>query len=199
MKKFYVTFVVFLCAIQPVYAETCREHFIRIFAPTDKTEKPLRTYNTAVINGGEEQKFNIFSIGSDHVLSQALVPIAPWSLIYNKKMFISNDKGKSWTKARDLQDIEIDEAALQAKKDALKKIGNEECGTDTYNNKKAVTVQADLDTTPEALFKTTMKYWIDTETKETLKATTEIINQGSKYFATQVFEQAPDLVLPMPK
>jgi hypothetical protein len=199
MKKLYVTFVVFLFSIPPGHAETCREHFIRIFAPTDKTVKSIRTYNTTIINGGEEQKFNIFSIGRDHVLSQALVPAAPWSLIYNKQMFISSDKGKTWIKARDLPNIEMDEVTLKAKEEAVKKIGNEKCGIDTYDGKKAVTVQADLDITPEAPFKTTVKYWIDIETKDTLKSTTEIINQGTNYFTTQIFEQAPGLVLPMPK
>lgn len=93
MKSIYIASIIFSFLVQPVYAETCREHFIRIFAPESKSSKALRTYNTATTNGGNEQKFNIFSIGDDHILSQALVPAAPWSLIYNKQMFISNDKG----------------------------------------------------------------------------------------------------------
>lgn len=184
--------------IQPAYAETCREQFIRIFAPSEKSQKSLRSYNTATTNGENEQKFNLFSIGDNHILSQALVPAAPWSLIYNQQMFISNDKGKSWIKVRDLPDNELDEAALAAKTTGLAKIGNEECGTDTYEGKETNTIQADLDVTPEAPFKTTVKFWMDTETGNMLKSTTRTIMPGADHFVTQIIEQAPDLVLPTP-
>ncbi len=199
MKTICAASVMVFCITQPVYAETCREHFIRIFAPVDKSPTAVRTYNTATTNGANEQKFNLFSIGNDHVLSQALVPVAPWSLIHNKKMFISNDEGKSWIKVRDLPDNTTAEAALAAKATALAKIGNEECGTDTYEGIEADTVQADLDTTPEAPFKTTIKFWMDKKNGDMLKSTTNVKMPGSNYFATQIVEQAPDLVLPTPE
>ncbi len=198
MKKTLLVLALFSNIIQPAHAETCREQFIKIFAPDEKSQKSFRSYNTATINGENEQKFNIFSIGDDHILSQALVPVAPWSLIYNQQMFISNDKGTSWNKVRDLPAKELDEAALAAKTTGLAKIGNEECGTEVYDGKDAYTVQADLDVTPEAPFKTTIKFWMDKETGNMLKSTTNTIMPGSNHFVTQIIEQAPDLVLPTP-
>ena len=61
MKKTISVLAVFSIFIQPAYAESCREQFIKIFAPNEKSKKPLRSYNTATINGKNEQKFNIFS------------------------------------------------------------------------------------------------------------------------------------------
>lgn len=40
---------------------------------------------------------------------------------------------------------------------------------------------------------------MDKKTNDMLQSTTEITMPGSKYFAVQIVEQAPDLILPMPK
>ena len=199
MKVIYSTLAILLSAIHPSYAETCREHFIRIFVPDENSQKPFRSYNTSTTNGASEQKFNIFSTNANHVLSQALVPEAPWSLIYQNKMYISNDKGKSWIKVRELPEKTNDEAARLAKAQAIAKIGNEECQNENYEGEEVLTVQADLDITPEAPFKTTLKFWIDKETGGFFKSTTRTEVNGSTHFVTQIIEQAPDLVLPTPE
>ena len=199
MKKTFPVLALFFGITQPAFAETCRDHFIRIFAPDEKSQRSFRTYNTATINGKNEQKFNVFSIGKDHILSQALVPVAPWSLVYNKQMFISNDKGNSWTKIRDLPENEINETTIATKTAALAKIGNEICATEIHDGKETVTIQADLDTTPDAPFKTTVKFWIEKDTDNIVKSTTNTIMPGTNHLVTQIFESAPDLVLPTPE
>lgn len=198
MKSILILSSLFVSLATSAKAENCLEHFVNLFA-NPQHSMPTKSFNTTLINGGNEQKTNVFSKGKDHMLTQALVPPAPWTLIYNKHIFISNDKGTTWQKIRTMSEPKLDDAAKLAKAKAIAKFGNAVCGEEVYRSQKASTVQADLDITPNASSKTTVKYWLDAQSGFPTKITSHTIAGESKILTTQIIEEAPDLELPTPE
>ncbi|MFK7902366.1 MAG: hypothetical protein AB8B49_05940 [Nitratireductor sp.] len=181
-------------------AKTCNDDFLKSYAVTDETVfKPMRAQMSTKMSNGMEMESIILSVSKDHMMTQTISPPTPWTLIYDGSIFISSDKGKAWTKISTMPKQVLDEKALAAKAEAIKKIGNEVCESVNLDGKQYTKISADLDTSQSASSKTNVAYYIEEESQEVTIIETKVETGGVTQLITQRIEYDASLTLPMPK
>lgn len=197
VKSAFASAAMILATPLPASADACSEKFVKLF--TDSSDKgPVTIHVTQENKGGMTTKNYSHQLSADHWMTEMIEPAdMPWTLVYKKSMYMSADRGKSWTKVRAAAAAQSPEAGAETLKRMAKTVVNAACATDTIDGVTYDTVEADyesLNITAEYH----SKYWVHPDTGRIVKSVTVTHVTGQETTATQLISEAPDLKLPTP-
>jgi len=197
MKTSIFAVIILFAGMQGAIAEVCEEKFIRLM--TDRTtNEPTKIFVTQEIKGGAKTVNWNYQDGKGNWLTEMVEPAsAQWSMGLDNVLYSSADKGKTWTKVRD----------MDAQNDAHQKSLDERAAT----IENAVCKEADIDSviyeTVEADYKMLGsfeadihdKFWVNPSSGYVSRLETTMKNTAFESFIVQVLEPAPNFVFPVPK
>jgi hypothetical protein len=114
------------------FADECRQRFIDvvIFSKEREYEGALKSFITQEVNGAQVSKNFYHYIDKENWMTEMVEPAAaPWSLARNNVLYISNDKGNSWQKVREMDPVEPADTASQIQQDRAATVRNTNCTT----------------------------------------------------------------------
>ncbi len=198
MKALKTFPVLILVAVQPAFAETCHERFVRLLKSAEDTNVPTKKVVITEMKNGPKMTNENYWLAVDHTMSVMIDPPGPSVLVYKDTMYTSADAGKTWTVLRKIDSAE-GESHLQKLADT---VTNATCGEDELDGVTFDTVEADyvMGSDPN-LTEIHNKYWVSRTDEFIPKSETamKMKSNGFENFVTQHIEKAPDLKLPTPK
>lgn len=183
---------------QSATADPCREAFMKV--KTDSKPKgPIRSRSISLTNGKNPSTSMHLSNGAGDWMTHPTAPsVGPWSLEVGKVLYVSSDQGKTWTKARDMNDPGHDpEVVRKEVADAAAAATNLTCGTDEMDGLRHETFEADI-VYPKMNMTTREKLWLHPETRRVVKSHMIMRMSGMEVETTQFTEYLPELTLPKP-
>lgn len=177
-------------------ADTCREDFIRLMS--DRTTKePTKILLTQQIKGGAKTVNWNYQDGKGNWLTEMVDPAnAQWSMGLNDVLYTSTDKGKTWTKVRDMGN---QNAAHQKSLDErAATVENASCTEAELDGVVHRIVEADYKMLGSFEADIHDKFWVNIETGYVPRLETTMKNTAFESFVVQELQPAPDLVMPNP-
>lgn len=192
-----------IIAAAPAQADdaACLERFKSLVADGNPDRGPVRIHVQQTV--GNQQTENYFysaGSGSADGLMEPLKNMGDmWVLFRNKKMYTSNDAGKTWAFGRDMDDASQPEAyKAQVRKD-LETAAKVACAEDALDGVAHDTVEGEFNSSALQGASTFNKYWINRETGWLTRYVSTSEAGGSTFEVTQTIESWPDLKLPDPE
>ncbi|MEM9278234.1 MAG: hypothetical protein AAGA76_06650 [Pseudomonadota bacterium] len=197
MKKYILTALILLAGTQIAVADSCSEKFIRLM--TDRAAKePTKILITQEIKGGAKTVNWNYQDGEGNWLTEMVEPAnAQWSMGLNNILYSSADKGKTWSKIRDMG--EQNDAHQKSLEERSATVENAICGTAELDGVMYETVEADYKMLGSFNADIHDKFWVNPETGYVKRLETAMKNTAFESFVVQVLEPAPDLVFPTPE
>ncbi len=183
---------------QSATADPCRVAFMKV--KTDiKPASATRSRIVSLTNGKNPSTAMHLNNGSGDWMSYPTdPPNGPWSLQVGKVLYVSSDQGKTWTKARDMNDPGHDPDVVRKEvADAAAAAENLTCGTDEMDGLRHETFEADVNY-PKMNMKAREKLWLHPETRRVVKSRIIMRMSGMEVETTQFTEYLPELGLPKP-
>ena len=181
--------------------EACMARFKELVADGNPDRGPVRIHVQQTV--GNQQTENYFysaGSGSGDGLMEPLSNMGDmWVLFRNKKMFTSNDAGKTWAFGRDMDDASQPEAyKAQVRKD-LETAAKVACAEEALDGVAHDTIEGVFNSSALQGASTFNKYWINRETGWLTRYVSSSDSGAGKFEVTQTIEPWPDLKLPDPK
>jgi len=202
MKPLFVAALLLAAGAQPVLAESCEEKFVRLLVDGNPDFGPMRIHTFSEIKGVYKSESYNYSRGDGSIDSMTTVVTpenSPWSLFLGKKMWMSTDKGESWTFVREL-DAQSDPKAV---KEALRKdagtAANVSCGAEEVEGVMHDTVEGDYNSSGLQGAVAHQKYWVNPDSGLIAKTFIATNANGTQSEFVEYIEKWPDLVLPNPE
>lgn len=163
--------------VQTAIADTCLEAFVQAWTKPRPSTGFVKIHITSQIAGQKPtSNYNISDLATGDWLTQMIdPPNMPWSMAMGKAMYVSNDKGKSWKKVRDLEEGHSPEAVRRQVAENMKSAKNAKCGTEEINGLPHETVEAEYIAQGNILMKD--KSWLHPKTKGIVKSES-LMRQG---------------------
>ena len=202
MKPFLATIALILASAQPVLAESCEEKFARLLVDGNPDFGPMRLHIFSEIKGVQKSEGYHYSRGDGSIdgMSTTVEPEnTPWSLFLGTKMWMSTDKGKSWTFVRELDAQSDPKAVKEALRNDAKTVANVSCGNEEIDGVMHDTVEGDYNSSGLQGAVAHQKYWVNPESGLIAKTFTATNANGMESEFTQFIEPWPELVLPNPE
>ncbi|MEP1209219.1 MAG: hypothetical protein ABJM29_06025 [Rhizobiaceae bacterium] len=193
MKSHLLAAIILIAGAPNALAESCRESFVRLM--TERTTKePTKILVTQEIKGGAKTVNWNYQDGKGNWRTEMVDPAnAPWSMGLDDVLYTSSDKGKSWTKIRDMD--KQNEAHQKSMEERAATVANEQCGEADLDGVVHRTVEADYKMLGSFEADIHDKFWVNTETGYVPRLETTMKNTAFESFVVQTLEPAPDLIL----
>lgn len=198
MRRVFVTGMLAIIAVQPASAETCQETFVRLLVEGNG-DGPVKIHATQEIKGAPASTNYFYQAAPGHWMTEMIEPAnQPWVLAHDDVMYTSADKGKTWTKLRDMDSAGNEDQARKNLEENAATARNAACGTEQIDGATYDVVEADYDTLQNFKTENHNKYWVDPQSGFIARAIYEMKGQGFESVTTQLIEAAPGLELPTP-
>jgi hypothetical protein len=197
MKTLLIAAMAFFVGGGGAFGETCTERFIQLM--TDRTTKePTKVLVTQQMKGGMKSVNWNYQDGKGNWLTEMVEPAnAQWSMGLNNVLYSSTDKGKSWTKVRDME--AQNDAHQKSLDERAATVENAVCGTAELDGVVHDTVEADYKMLGSFEADIHDKFWVNQESGYVPRLETTMKNTTFESFLIQLLEPAPDLVFPNPE
>ncbi len=199
MRHFFMTICIGGALIGPVQtalADACLEAFVQALTKPKATAGFIKIHITSKIAGQKPTiNYNISDLSTGDWLTQMVdPPNSPWSMAMGKAMYVSNDKGASWKKIRDLEEGHSPEAVRKRIVENMKTAKNAKCGTEAINGVPHETVEAEY--TAQGNLFIIDKNWLHPETKRIVKSESTMRQGNFESHTTQVIEYLTEFSFP---
>ena len=196
-------FALLMFTAMPVLADdaVCAERFKSLVAEGNPDRGPVRIHiQQSVGNQQTENYFYSAGSGSGDGLMEPLKNMGDmWVLFRNKKMYTSNDAGKTWAFGREIDDAAQPEAyKAQVRKD-LETATKVTCAEEALDGVAHDTVEGEFNSSALQGAATFNKYWINSETGWLSQYVSSSTSAAGKFEVKQTITPAPDLQLPDPE
>lgn len=201
MRNILLTFCVggaLLGPAQAAAADACLESFVQAWTKPRPAKGFVKIHITSLITGQKPtMNYNISDLATGDWLTQMIdPPNSPWSMAMGKSMYMSNDRGKSWKKVRDLEEAHSVEAGRKQLAENMKTAKNAKCGTEEINGVPHATVEAEY--TAQGNIFVTDKSWLHPQTQHIVKSES-VMRQGKFEIKNiQVVEYLTEFTFPKP-
>ena len=182
----------------PARADACREAFMTV-KTDNRPAGATRSRSLSLTNGKNPTTSLHLSNGAGDWMTQSIdPPNLPWSLEVGKVLYASSDKGKTWTKVREMTDAGHDpEAVRRQVAEAAAAATNLVCGIEEIDGLRHETMTADI-AYPQMAMTTRETLWIHPDTRRVVKSHMLMRAHGMEVATTQFVEHLPALTLPKP-
>lgn len=183
-----------------VQADACHDRFTALLVEGNDKMGPTLIHITQEIVGGETSLTDHHSDGDGNGMSEAIDPANhPWSLFVGDKMYMSNDKGATWSflstfdseSARENNKIATAKDALTAR--------DLSCGEETLNGIVHEVTEGTYTSSVIAGADIYEKLWVVPKTRWISKSYRHVMMDSFESKTTQVIETHPNLDLPNPE
>lgn len=200
MKRLLGAFCLVLATSSTTMAGPCEDRFAELLVNGNADQGPVRIHITQEIVGGQTTKNYHYSDGKFNGMTEMIDPAEmPWSLFIGDKMYMSNDKGKTWS-FMNSYDAEKGRADMKV---ALSKDGAEAtdvvCGKEDADGVSFETVEGNYKSSMSGGAAIFQKYWVNTASGWIEKTFMHTKMSGFESKSTQVIEPYSDFVLPKPE
>ena len=201
MKKVAAaSLLIFAACPQPAAAESCEEKFARLEIDGNGEGTPVRITITQEGPDGKVTKNYHYSDANGDGMSEMIDPAdMPWSLFIGNDMYMSNDKGKSWSHMNswDKEKSNADrKAAMHQDMAAATAIT---CGTEALDGTEYDTVEGSYKSSMLQGGKIWSKFWVSQDDGTIVRKDGISYSAGGEYKSSQIIEPWPDFVLPKPE
>lgn len=179
-------------------AETCLDTF-KMLLEKGNGDGPVKIHVTQEIVGGMTSTNYFYQAAPGHWMSEMIEPAnMQWTLTYDNVMYSSADKGKSWTKVRDMDSAANAKAAKEQMQANLKTARDASCGEEELDGVLHETVEGHYSATGGFKTENQNKYWVNPQTGFIRKAFYHMKADNFESKTTQMIETANILDLPKP-
>ncbi len=188
-----------LAAGQPALAETCAEKYARLEVLGNEDTLPVRlTITSQAPDGTVTKNYHYSDVNRDGMTEMIEPADMAWSLFIGNDMYVSNDKGKSWSHMNswDKQKAAADTRAMMQKD--MEGATDIACGEDSPDGTVHDTVEGRYNSTMLQGAPQWSKFWVSRETGRIVRKDSITDSAGGQYKTTQIIEPWPDFVLPKP-
>ena len=178
-----------------VLADDCTDRFTQLV--TDRSDKgPVKILAIQQVGDAAPTRNYNYQLTPGHWMTEMIEPdTMPWSLTFDGTMFMSTDKGTSWTKVRDLTVAEQAQAGAAPSEDIASTVANVACGREDLEGTPHERVEGEYTLyggRHRQVFWLAPDGWI---TKSDIRSD----YQGTIMTVTQHIAKAPGLTLPQPE
>ncbi|MDX1718252.1 MAG: hypothetical protein R3287_15195 [Anderseniella sp.] len=203
MRRVAIMLAGLALSVVPAYADdaACIERFKTLLVDGNPGKGPAKAHITQSFGTmNTENNFYSLGAGSTDGMMEPVKGMGDQQVLFRKgKMYVSTDKGKSWTFVREMDKGSSPEAVkdkLKADADTAKDVS---CGTEALDGVDHETVEGTYVASTAQGATITAKYWVNPETGWMRKAVTTGMMGGTQSMTTQMIEPMPDLTLPDPE
>lgn len=181
-------------------AETCAERFAALLTDQSPRKIAVRMHNTTVMHEMAKTMTNYhYSDTNGDGMSEMIdPPDDPWSLFIGDNMYMSKDKGQSWSFMNSYDKKTYMADYMVTFKQDLAAGRDFACGEEELDGRMVETVEGTYISTASQGAEIRQKLWIDRETGLTVKSYLRSDGAGGIIETTSLIEPWPDLVLPTP-
>lgn len=183
-------------------ADECRQRFIDIviFSKERGYDGALKSFITQEVNGAQVSKNYYHYIDKENWMTEMVEPAgAPWSLARNNVLYISNDKGSTWQKVREMDPTAPSENADELLAERAKTVRNTKCTKEELDGAKLEVLFGEYDMPGGVAGSIQEKMWLSSDASWVPKSMMHIKMAGTESKTTQLIEKMPGLTLPMPE
>jgi hypothetical protein len=181
-------------------ADSCLDRFAQLVVNGNPDIGPTRLHITQEIVGGQNSLNYFHSDGQGNGMTEMIDPVdSSWSLFLGDNMYVSQDKGQSWTfqSSFDAEKGRADAKAALAKD--VETASDLSCGTQTLNDVDHEVVAGTYQSSAIAGAEIHETLWVNPGTGLIAQSYRHLKMSGFESKTTQVIELSPDLVLPQPE
>ena len=192
--------LIFIGAATITQADTCQTRFAELVINGNHGLGPTRMLITQEIVGAETSTTYHYDMGDGNGMGEAIDPPSnPWTLFRDGKMFMSHDKGTTWSfvTAFDGEKARADNKAALTK-DTMT-AHNLSCTVETLGSFQHDIVEGTYTSSVIAGAEVYEKLWVHPETGMLVQSFRHIKSDGFETKTTQVVELYPNFTLPEPK
>ncbi len=160
----------------------------------------MKSFITQEVYGAQVSKNFYHYIDKENWMTEMVEPAAaPWSLARNNVLYISNDKGTSWQKVREMDPVEPADTASQIQQDRAATVRNTNCTTEDLNGEMLEVLQGEYDMLNGMEGSIEEKMWLSLDKSWVPKSMMHLKMAGTESKTIQLIEKMPELTLPMPE
>lgn len=200
MKRLLAGFCLLLLTASAGTAGECEDRFSELLINGNADQGPVRIHITQEIVGGQTTINYHYSDGKFNGMTEMIDPVdMPWSLFIGDKMYMSNDKGKSWSF---MNSYDAKKGRADMKVAMTKDAGEASeivCGQEVVDGVSYETVEGNYKSSMingAAIFQ---KYWVNAASGWIEKSFMHTKMSGFESKTMQVIEPYTDFVLPKPE
>ncbi len=198
--RFFLFALVFVTCTASANANACKDRFVELLVNGNQKMGPVRIHITQEIVGGKTSLNYHHSDGDGNGMTEMIDPAGdPWSLFLGDKMYMSNDKGKSW---KFLSSFDAEKSRADTKSALTKDAATSDeiaCGDEELNGTSHEVVEGKYVSSAVSGASIHQKFWVNRETGWIVKSFSHIKSGSFESNTTQVIELAPNLTLPKPE
>jgi hypothetical protein len=183
-------------------ADGCKQRFIDIviFSKERGYDGALKSFITQEVNGAQISKNYYHYIDKENWMTEMVEPAgAPWSLARNNVLYVSNDKGISWQKVREMDAIEPADTVSQIQLDRAASVRNTKCTKEDLNGEMLEVLYGEYDMLNGVEGSIGEKMWLSPDASWVPKSMMNLKMAGSETKTIQLIEKMPELTLPTPE
>ncbi|MEL7230151.1 MAG: hypothetical protein AAGK38_09615 [Pseudomonadota bacterium] len=196
MKFALLATAMFFVGLTPALANTCKERFVALLKDRS-AEEPVKILITQQIKNGPKTVNWSYQDRKGNWLTEMVEPAnAPWSMGRENVLYTSNDKGRSWTKVRDM----VDQSAANAKalEERAATVEGAVCGEADVDGKPYKTVEASSKMLGSFKGELHEKFWLEAQSGTVARLEMTMKGTGFESHTVQEIEPAPQFVMPTP-
>lgn len=181
------------------HADSCLDRF-KMLLVKGNGDGAVKIHVTQEIVGGMTSTNYFYQSEPGHWMSEMIKPASmQWTLAYDDVMYSSADKGKSWTKVREMDSAANAKAAKEQMQANLQTARDASCGEEELDGVMHETVAGTYSASGSFKTENHHKYWVNSDTGSIAKAFYHMKADNFESKTTQMIEAAPDLDLPKPQ
>ena len=181
-------------------AETCHERFSALLINGNEGFGPTRMHITQEIVGNNTSITYHYDQGDGNGMGEAVEPPTnPWTLFYNDKMYMSHDKGATWSFVTDFDSAKgraDNKAALRKDMQTARDL---KCDTDALDGIEHDVLEGRYTSSVIAGAEIFEKLWVSQDTGMIKQSYRHVTSTGFETKTTQIVSLYPELVLPDPE
>jgi hypothetical protein len=183
----------------PAIGDDCKARFVKVM--TDRSQAGASRSHFTTVTSGQKPMVSInHKAANGDWMTEMVEPAGiPWSLGVGTVLYASTDKGRSWTKVRDMTDPGHDpEAVRRDVADAVAAATNVVCGTEELGGARHEKLEADV-AYPKMGMTVRQALWVHADTRRVMKSWQRLRMGGTETEITETLEHLPELMLPRPQ